>query len=117
VIKPEGPGYAIYSKFRIEVRLPDPRSDIHTILIFNVNSDIPLPKFHSDGADRKPVQTLLTVVYKDQEQFTGFHRFSGKIGEKRIWIETDRGIVFKGGIVGGPEEGVSLGGSGSWTTT
>jgi len=114
-IRPEGnSGETIYSKFRLEGKLKNPVTEVDEIWAFNVNSDVSVVKFFSRGADKVPIQYTLVGSWTKMEQFSGFDRFSGSIGGGRIYIKTTNGIVFKGEIVGGPAEGQSFVGSGTW---
>jgi hypothetical protein len=72
---------------------------------FNVNSDVTVPKFWSDD-------DALTILYDDIPM--GFDSFRGSIGGSRIFIKTDKGITIKGQIHGGPREGQTFVGSGTW---
>ena len=115
LIKVDGiPGNNVYSKFKLEGRWENSQTGVYERWVFNINSDVALPAFHSPGADKNPPQWNLTGIWQVNTQFTGFDRFSGSIGEGRIYIHTDKGLVFKGAIIGGPDEGSSFVGAGTW---
>ncbi|GJJ14408.1 hypothetical protein Clacol_008672 [Clathrus columnatus] len=112
LIKPGNDSY--YSKFKLEGQWRNDETGINTPWTFNVNSDVSVNKFWTVGADKTPPQRTLEYTYDNSSQFIGFDRFSGSIGGGRIYIRTDKGVVFKGEIKGGPEEGQSFTGAGTW---
>jgi len=115
LIRPEGPpDLHLYSKYRLEGRWENRETGILEIWTLNVNTDIPIPRFNSKGANNSPPESNLTATYENNNQFIGFDRFSGSIGGGRFYLRTDKGVVVKGEIEGGPEEGQSFVGSGSW---
>ncbi|GJJ14401.1 hypothetical protein Clacol_008665 [Clathrus columnatus] len=101
----------VYSKFKLECSFGNQTNDIWT---FNVNSDIALPKFWSFGADKSPIRRNLIVTYDNPLQFSGFDRFYGSIGDGKIYVRTDKGVTLKGPIAGGPIEGQTFTGAGTW---
>ncbi|KAJ3506794.1 hypothetical protein NLJ89_g6666 [Agrocybe chaxingu] len=98
----------IYSKFIIKgVMWNNPAEhDEGTVpIFFTADAGVFLPKFSS-------VNKGLTVHY---DTFNGgFDTFRGNIGDGRIFIRTGQGIVIKGAIDGGPDEGQDFVGSGTW---
>ena len=73
---------------------------------FNANSDVSVPKFWSD---LKGLTLLYTKVV------SGYTSFTGTIGNGRIFLKTEKGpVTIKGPIHGGPEEGQTFVGSGTW---
>ncbi|GJJ08854.1 hypothetical protein Clacol_003074 [Clathrus columnatus] len=115
LIRPEGaPNQTVYSKYRIEGTLDNPETGIKEIWTFNVNSDVAVPRFWSVSADKKPPERTVLGTYTDMSQFAGFDRFSGAIGDSKFYLRTDRGVVFKGDIVGDPTEGQSFTSAGTW---
>ncbi|KAF9072605.1 Aa1-PRI4 [Rhodocollybia butyracea] len=99
---------ATYSKFNVKgVKWvnPDDHDEGTVPVTFNVNSDVTVPKFWSDA-------NALTLLYDEIPM--GFDSFRGSIGEGRIFIKTGKGITIKGPIHGGPREGQTFTGSGTW---
>ncbi|KJA18044.1 hypothetical protein HYPSUDRAFT_191405 [Hypholoma sublateritium FD-334 SS-4] len=75
---------------------------------FSVNSDVTVPKFWS-------AEKALTLLYDNDALSGGFDSFRGTIGDGKIFIKTGKGITIKGPISGGPSEGQTIVGSGTWT--
>ncbi|KIK02745.1 hypothetical protein K443DRAFT_509710 [Laccaria amethystina LaAM-08-1] len=100
---------SFYSKFTIKgekfVNPNDP--DEGTVPVtFNANSDVSVPKFWSDPKG-------LTLLY--DEVVSGYTSFRGTIGNGRIFLKTEKGpVTIKGPIHGGPSEGQTFVGSGTW---
>ncbi len=76
-------------------------------MAYNINSDVTVPKFWSD-------KKALTLLYESEYLVGGFDSFRGTIGDGRVFIKTGKGITIKGPIHGGPEEGQTIVGSGTW---
>lgn len=101
------------TKYTIQTSWNDPTTGISLPTVFNINSDILVEKFKSVGA---PAEETLVLEYRsDSSQPVGFQKFSGIIGGGRIYIQIDGGIVIKGDIMGGPEQGQTFVGAGTWT--
>lgn len=100
---------ALYSKFTIKGAKyvnPDDHDEGIVPITFNANSDVPVPKFWSDPKG-------LTLLY--DEGVSGYTSFRGTIGDGRIFLKTEKGpITIKGPIHGGPSEGQTFVGSGTW---
>jgi hypothetical protein len=113
-------GDSIYSKFRFDCQvmkdLSDPDKGSYAAT-FNCNSDVTVPKFWSEGSDKapKPERTLIGTYTEWTTQGLGFDSFEGTIGDGRIYLTTGKGIVIKGAIKGGPDEGQTITGRGTWT--
>ncbi|KJA17090.1 hypothetical protein HYPSUDRAFT_146919 [Hypholoma sublateritium FD-334 SS-4] len=75
---------------------------------YSVNSDVTVPKFWSAE------KALLLLADPDMIN-GGFDSFRGTIGNGQIFIKTGKGITIKGPICGGPSEGQTIVGSGTWT--
>lgn len=105
----------VLSKYVLEVVITDEETEVDQIWNFNVNSDVALPTFHSTGADDFPVVYSLVGTYDDtSRQMTSFDRFRGSIGNNRFYLRTSLGVIIKGPISGGPLQGQSFVGSGTW---
>ncbi|GJJ14407.1 hypothetical protein Clacol_008671 [Clathrus columnatus] len=100
-------GAVYYSKFKVEVFVPDSETGVTMTYVYNINSDVSVSKFSSKGA---PKERALDATV-GARGLAGFDRFSGAIGDGRIYIRTDNGVIIKGPITGGPEEGQSFVGS------
>lgn len=74
---------------------------------FSVNSDVTVPKFWSG-------EKALSLLYEPDMISGGFDSFRGTIGDGKIFIKTGKGITIKGPISGGPAEGQTIVGSGTW---
>lgn len=98
----------VYSKFTVKGGMwvnPNDHDEGVVPITFNANSDVSVPKFWS--ADKG-----LTLLYDTFN--AGYGSFRGTIGAGRIFIKTEKGITIKGAISGGPAEGQSFVGSGTW---
>ncbi|GJJ15160.1 hypothetical protein Clacol_009435 [Clathrus columnatus] len=113
LIRPENP--AVYSKFRIEAIDYNPETDFKELTILNVNSDVAVIKFSSIDAEKSPPEYNLIEIWEKPSDRTGLARISGHIGEGKIYLLTDKGVIIKGDIVGGPVESQSITGTGTWT--
>jgi hypothetical protein len=102
----------ITSKYTCRTYWRNPETEINEPATFNINADVAVKRFHSKDA---PQKMTLTVEWTDKEQFLGYDRFSGSIGGGRIYIKTEKGIKVKGEIVGGPSDGQTFVGAGTWT--
>ncbi|CAA7262444.1 unnamed protein product [Cyclocybe aegerita] len=101
--------HRIYSKFTIKGAMwnnPEDHDEGTVPIFFTVDSDVSLPRFSSVGRG-------LTVHYDKLQG--GFDTFRGNIGGGKIFIRTGQGVVIKGRIDGGPDEGQNFVGSGTWT--
>lgn len=101
---------AIYSKYRVELKFPPEIQDI-TGLFLNINSDLAVTPFNSEGA---PSTHNLKVTYQDFSDIVGHGKFSGTIGAGNITIRLRSGALIKGTIKDGPRESASFIGSGTW---
>jgi hypothetical protein len=103
---------SVTSKYTFHWFWKDLESGMEIPISYNINSDVSIPSFHSKGApDRKE----LTVTYIPEEgEPNGYNRFSGSIGNGRIYIKT-KNLKIQGPIVGGPVEGQTFVGAGTWT--
>lgn len=98
----------LYSKFTVKGAMwvnPNDHDEGTVPITYNVNSDVSVSKFWS--ADKG-----LTLLYDTYS--AGFDSFRGTIGAGRIFIKTGKGITIKGPISGGPPEGQTIVGSGTW---
>jgi hypothetical protein len=102
----------IASKYTFKTTLVDNETGNAEPYTYNINADVSVRRFSSKGA---PSDETLTVEYANREQFLGHDRFSGSIGGGRIYIKTEKGIKIKGEIEGGPIDGQTFVGSGTWT--
>lgn len=109
------PGGDIYSKFTIQGRWLDPEQEVYIGWTYNVNSDVALVTFNSPGATDKPPKYALNGTWREKSDLLGFKKFDGVIGGGRFYIKTVDGVVIKGPIEGGPDEGQSFTGSGTFT--
>jgi hypothetical protein len=100
------------TKYTLHVIMPNPVTEIPEHFALNVNSDTFISRFRSKDA---PKARTLTVDHTSLHQFLGYDGFQGSIGHGRIYLRTDRGITIKGEIEGGPDEGHTFVGAGSWT--
>jgi hypothetical protein len=105
----------IYSKFLLEGAFENPEAEVEEVWSLNVNSDVAIISFHSVGANQDPPERRLVSVYQSIVQLTGFDKISGSIGNGKIYIHTQRGVVIKGDIIGGPKTGQTFIGAGTWT--
>jgi len=105
-------GLDVTSKYTFEDSWTNSETGISTKTVFNINADVTVPVFNSTGA---PKERTLDVTFDDKLQRVGYDTFTGSIGEGRIYIRTAKGVVIKGEIEGGPEEGQSFIGAGTWT--
>lgn len=101
--KPPGIG----SKYQVQASIANDAQ-----LIFNVNADIAFVSFSSTGASNGTKS--LTCTYTSLEQLTGFSRFKGTIGERKINITLDNGMTISGPLEGGPSRVQTFIGGGSW---
>jgi hypothetical protein len=101
----------ITSKFVLNVSIPNEETGIPVLYTFNVNSDVALHRFKSQDA---PQEKKLTASYTSLDQFLGYDRFNGSIGGGRIFIKTEKGVKVKGAIEGGPGDGQTFTGAGTW---
>jgi len=109
-----------YSKFEITINIINPETDINTKYTYTCNSDVRVKKFWTAGSENHPPDNVLFTIYPEGDFgdiATGFDSFSGSIGAKKIYIKTGKGIVTKGDIEGGPEEGQTIRGSGTWLSS
>lgn len=90
-------------------RNPATRVDLNSV--FNINADVMVPAFSSIQA---PARATLIVEWSSESQLIGKDKFTGEIGGGRIYIKTDKGLVIKGAIAGGPAQVHSFSGGGSW---
>ena len=98
----------VYSKFTIKGSMwvnPNDHDEGTVPITFNANSDVSVPKFSS--ADK-----ALKLLYTTFD--AGYDSFRGTIGDGKIFVKTGKGITIKGSITGGPAEGQSFVGSGTW---
>ncbi|KAF8598450.1 hypothetical protein BDV93DRAFT_526725 [Ceratobasidium sp. AG-I] len=100
------------SKYNLVTYWYNPETEIELTSNFNINADVTVPAFFSAEA---PARKTLNVEAISEDQFLGFDEFSGEIGGGRIFIVTKKGVKIKGEIVGGPDQGQSFVGAGSWT--
>ncbi|CAE6420873.1 unnamed protein product [Rhizoctonia solani] len=100
------------TSYTVKSAWEDPESGIPLDIVFNVNTNTIVEKFHSEGA---PEKRTLDMEYTSPSQFAGYHEFRGTIGAGRIDIRLANGVVFKGKIVGGPQAGQAFVGAGTWT--
>ncbi|CAA7262427.1 unnamed protein product [Cyclocybe aegerita] len=99
---------AIYSKFTIKGAMwnnPADHDEGTVPIVFTADADVSLPRFSS-------VDKGLTLLYNTFKG--GFDTFRGNIGNGTIFIRTGKGIVIKGKIHGGPDDGQDIVGSGTW---
>jgi len=108
------PGLSVASKYTVEGSWYNPNSGITTRSTFNINSDVTIPVFNTRGA---PKEKTLDITWSDAMQFVGYDTFTGSIGDGRIYIVTGKGIVCKGQIEGGPEDGATFVGAGTWLSS
>jgi hypothetical protein len=102
----------VTSKYTLRTWWTNPESGIDEPATFNINADVAVKRFKSTGA---PDTKTLNLEWTDKDQFLGYDRFSGSIGGGRIYIKTEKGIKVKGEIVGGPTDGQTFVGAGTWT--
>ncbi|KAF9072601.1 hypothetical protein BDP27DRAFT_1360918 [Rhodocollybia butyracea] len=99
------PNYSKFTAKGLKWVNPNDHDEGTTPVTFNINSDVTVPKFWSENKG-------LTLLYDDIPM--GFDSFRGNIGGGTIFIKTGKGITIKGPIQGGPEEGQTITGSGTW---
>ncbi|KAF9072603.1 Aa1-PRI4 [Rhodocollybia butyracea] len=99
------PVYNMFIVRGVQWANPDDNDEGTIPVAYTINSDVTVPKFWSDDK-------ALALLYDDIPM--GFDSFRGSIGNGRIFIETGKGVTIKGPIHGGPEEGQSFTGSGTW---
>jgi hypothetical protein len=102
----------IASKYTVKATLDNPETGIPEQWTYNINADVAVKRFKSTGA---PDQRVLSLEYGNTGQFLGYDRFNGSIGSGRIYIKTEKGIKIKGTIEGGPTDGQTFVGAGTWT--
>jgi hypothetical protein len=102
----------ITSKYTLKCYLPNEETGIPEQWTYNINADVSLKRFKSTDA---PDERALAAEYSNTEQFLGYDRFNGSIGSGRIYIKTEKGIKIKGTIEGGPQDGQTFVGAGTWT--
>jgi hypothetical protein len=100
------------TKFTLETAWRHPETGIPVPAVFNINSDVLIESFKSEGAQE---MRTLSLTYTSISQAIGFQRFEGTVGENKIYIMLERGMVVKGKIVGGPAKGQTFVGAGTWT--
>ncbi len=102
---------SVYSKFTAKGGMwvnPADHDEGVVATSYSVNSDVTVPKFWSG-------EKALTLLYDSDMISGGFDSFRGTIGDGKIFIKTGKGITIKGPISGGPAEGQTIVGSGTWT--
>ena len=99
------------SKYTLLSYWHNPQTGMDNETVFNINADSMVPTFASLEA---PARRNLLVEWTDERQFLGYDRFSGEIGGGRIYIKTEKGIVIKGPIAGGPSRTRRFDGAGAW---
>lgn len=100
------------SKYTLVTYWLNPQTEIPLETTFNLNTDVTVPAFSSLDA---PDEKKLVLEWATEDQFLGYDRFSGEIGGGRIFLQTSKGIIVKGAIVGGPTRGQGFVGAGTWT--
>jgi hypothetical protein len=100
------------TKYTLHVMMPNSVTDVNEHYALNVNADVFISRFNSKDA---PKARTLTVVYTSMNQFLGYDGFQGSIGCGRFYLQTDQGIIIKGEIEGGPVDGQTFVGVGTWT--
>ena len=102
---------SVYSKFTVKGGMwvnPADHDEGVVATSYSINSDVTVPKFWSGDK-------TLTLLYDNDMITGGFDSFRGTVGAGTIFIKTGRGITIKGPISGGPAEGQTIVGSGTWT--
>ena len=106
------PGDDVSTKYVVQVFVPNAETGITKKHTYNINADVTVPSFGTKPAK----QRSLDVTVSDSMQTLGFDTFTGSIGDGRIYIRTAKGVVMKGEILGGPEDGQTFVGSGTWSS-
>ena len=106
-------GLDVATKFTLEGSWSNPETGISVKSVYNMNADVTVPVFNTVGA---PTSKQLDITWQDKMQFVGYDTFTGSIGENRIYIRTGKGVVAKGAIEGGPADGQTFVGAGTWTS-
>lgn len=92
------------SKYVVEASV---KGNFDAVWNYKVCPDVVVPQFSGTG---------LKITFNGYENLTGDQRFSGLIGRNQIKIETTRGVIIEGPIIGGPGSVQTFIGVGTWTS-